>query len=79
MSPDPALQHGALRAVSELTFALYELDSSSTLQQTLGDDIIAQLLDIAPKVSIGYTLHCKTLNKSLRAGSVVEHLSTAIT
>ncbi|XP_064407047.1 tubulin-specific chaperone D-like isoform X2 [Halichondria panicea] len=50
MSPDPALQHGALRAVSELTFALYELDSSSTLQQTLGDDIIAQLLDIAPKL-----------------------------
>ena len=51
MSPDSALQHGALRAVSELTFALYQLSPDTPLEQTLGKDTIVKLLDIAPGVS----------------------------
>ena len=58
MSRDAALQHGALRAVSELTFALYKLRPSSPLQQTLGEDTVARLLDIAPRVSLHHSIVC---------------------
>ena len=49
---DPSLRHGALRAVSELTFALYKHAQSSgtSLKEALGDETIIKLLDIAPRV-----------------------------
>ena len=50
---DPCLRHGALYAVAELTHALSEHAQSinQTLVEFLGQDIITELINIAPRVS----------------------------
>ena len=50
---DPCLRHGALYAVAELTHALSEHAQSinQNLVEFLGQDIIIELINIAPRVS----------------------------
>ena len=53
-TPDPSLRHGALHAVAELTFALYEhaQEKGSSLVALLGQQTVDSLVAIAPRVSL---------------------------
>lgn len=52
-TPDPSLRHGALYAVAELTHGLSEHAQSTnqSLAEFLGQEIISELINIAPRVS----------------------------
>lgn len=55
VTSDPWLRHGALHAVSEVASSLHHLHSSPsppTLTDTLGADLVQELIAIVPKVGV---------------------------